>query len=49
MLVSTTLTGSIADIIGDAFRTCAELRGWEEEGAWACYRTAPATPAPRAE
>ncbi len=22
----------------DAFRTCAELRGWEEEGAWACYR-----------
>lgn len=24
----------------DAFRTCAELRGWEEEGAWACYGAA---------
>ncbi len=24
----------------EAFRTCAELRGWEEEGAWACYRAA---------
>ncbi|MDH5226076.1 MAG: glycosyltransferase [Gammaproteobacteria bacterium] len=24
----------------DAFRTCAELRGWEEEGAWACYHAA---------
>ena len=24
----------------DAFQTCAELRGWEEEGAWACYGAA---------
>lgn len=24
----------------DAFRTCAELRGWDEEGAWACYGAA---------
>jgi len=24
----------------DAFRTCAELGGWEEEGAWACYGAA---------
>ena len=24
----------------DAYRTCAELRGWAEEGAWACYRAA---------
>ncbi len=24
----------------EAFRTCAELRGWEEEGAWACYGAA---------
>jgi len=24
----------------DAFRTCAELGGWAEEGAWACYRAA---------
>jgi tetratricopeptide (TPR) repeat protein len=24
----------------DAFRSCAELRGWEEEGAWACYGAA---------
>lgn len=24
----------------DAFRTCAELGGWPEEGAWACYRAA---------
>ena len=24
----------------DAFRACAELRGWEEEGAWACYGAA---------
>lgn len=24
----------------DAYRTCAELRGWEEEGAWACYGAA---------
>ncbi|MCA9876410.1 MAG: hypothetical protein KC442_01465 [Thermomicrobiales bacterium] len=23
-----------------AFRTCAELRGWDEESAWACYRAA---------
>ena len=23
-----------------AFRACAELRGWAEEGAWACYREA---------
>jgi len=31
--------GDLAAAI-DAFRTCAELRGWEEEGAWACYRAA---------
>ena len=24
----------------DAYRTCAELGGWPEEGAWACYRAA---------
>lgn len=24
----------------EAFQTCAELRGWEEEGAWACYNAA---------
>lgn len=24
----------------DAYRACAELRGWAEEGAWACYRAA---------
>jgi tetratricopeptide (TPR) repeat protein len=24
----------------DAYRACAELRGWPEEGAWACYRAA---------
>jgi tetratricopeptide (TPR) repeat protein len=24
----------------DAYRTCAELGGWAEEGAWACYRAA---------
>jgi tetratricopeptide (TPR) repeat protein len=24
----------------DAYRTCAERRGWEEEGAWACYGAA---------
>jgi tetratricopeptide (TPR) repeat protein len=24
----------------DAFRTCAELGGWAEEGAWACFRAA---------
>jgi len=23
-----------------AFRACADLRGWNEEGAWACYRMA---------
>lgn len=23
-----------------AFRSCAELRGWDEEGAWACFRAA---------
>jgi tetratricopeptide (TPR) repeat protein len=23
-----------------AFRACAALRGWSEEGAWACYRAA---------
>lgn len=22
----------------DAFRQCATLKGWDEEGAWACYR-----------
>jgi tetratricopeptide (TPR) repeat protein len=22
----------------DAFRKCVDLRGWNEEGAWACYR-----------
>jgi tetratricopeptide (TPR) repeat protein len=24
----------------DAYKTCAELGGWAEEGAWACYRAA---------
>ena len=24
----------------DAYRTCAQLGGWAEEGAWACYRAA---------
>jgi tetratricopeptide (TPR) repeat protein len=24
----------------DAYRTCAELGGWPEQGAWACYRAA---------
>jgi tetratricopeptide (TPR) repeat protein len=24
----------------EAFRACAALRGWTEEGAWACYRAA---------
>jgi tetratricopeptide (TPR) repeat protein len=24
----------------EAFRACAELRGWAEEGAWACFRAA---------
>jgi tetratricopeptide (TPR) repeat protein len=24
----------------DAYRVCAELGGWAEEGAWACYRAA---------
>ena len=24
----------------EAYRACAALRGWEEEGAWACYRAA---------
>jgi tetratricopeptide (TPR) repeat protein len=24
----------------EAFRACAALRGWPEEGAWACYRAA---------
>ena len=24
----------------DAYRACAELGGWAEEGAWACYRAA---------
>lgn len=24
----------------EAFRACAALRGWNEEGAWACYRAA---------
>jgi tetratricopeptide (TPR) repeat protein len=24
----------------DAFRSCARLRGWPEESAWACYRAA---------
>jgi FkbM family methyltransferase len=23
-----------------AYRTCADLKGWNEEGAWACYRAA---------
>jgi len=24
----------------DAFRRCADLRGWDEQSAWACYRAA---------
>ncbi len=24
----------------ESYRACAALRGWEEEGAWACYRAA---------
>lgn len=34
-----TTLGRLDDAL-DAFRTCADLRGWDEESAWACFRAA---------